>query len=198
MQIRTHHHQVLRVEGELRMDPVKVAEVMEWPVLKTKKEVQSFLGFVNFYHHFIESFSHHARPLFELTKKDQKWKWEKAEQRAFDEIKTHVTSSPILCFTDDSKAFCIEADSSNFATSAVLSQQSTDNLKWHPIAFYSKSLNTVKQNYEIHNKEMLAVMRALEEWRHFLEGAKQRVEIWMDHKNLEYFMTTKKLNRRQA
>ena len=120
------------------------------------------------------------------------------EQHAFDEIKCCVTSFPILCFADDSKPFCIKADSLNFATGAVLLQQSLDNLKWHPIAFYSKSLNAVERNYEIHDKEMLAMMRSLEEWRHFLEGVQHRVEIWMDHKNLEYLMTTKKLNRRQA
>jgi hypothetical protein len=106
--------------------------------------------------------------------------------------------SPALRFTNDSKAFCIDADSSNFATGAVLSQQSEDDLKWHPITFYSKSLNTVEHNYEIHDQEMLAVMRSLEEWRHFLEGAKHKVEIWTDHKNLKYFMIAKKLNCRQA
>jgi hypothetical protein len=67
------------------------------------------------------------------------------------------------------------------ATGAVLSQQSPYDFKWHPVAFYSKSLNTVEWNYEICDKEMLVVMRALEEWRHFLEGAKHRVEIWTDH-----------------
>jgi RNase H-like domain found in reverse transcriptase/Reverse transcriptase (RNA-dependent DNA polymerase)/Integrase zinc binding domain/Chromo (CHRromatin Organisation MOdifier) domain/Retroviral aspartyl protease len=185
-------------EGEVRMDPVKVAGVTEWPIPATKKEVQSFLGFANFYRRFIEGFSHHARPLFELTKKDQKWSWGEDEQRAFDEIKTRVTSSPILRFADDSKAFRVEADSSDFATGAVLSQQSVDDLRWHPIAYYSKSLNAVERNYDIHDKEMLAVMRALEEWRHFLEGAQHQVEVWTDHKNLEYFMTAKKLNRRQA
>jgi hypothetical protein len=92
----------------------------------------------------------------------------------------------------------VEADSSDFTTGAVLLQQSSDDLKWHSIAFYSKSLNAVERNYKIHDKEMLAVMRSSEEWRHFLEGAKHKVEIWMDHKNLEYFMTVKKLNRRQA
>jgi len=70
--------------------------------------------------------------------------------------------------------------------------------KWHPVAFYSKSLSSVERNYEIHDKEMLAIIRALEEWRHFLEGATHPVEIWTDHKNLKYFMTAKKLNRRQA
>ena len=88
--------------------------------------------------------------------------------------------------------------SSDFATGAVLSQQSTTDGKWHPVAFYSKSLSSVERNYEIHDKEMLAIIRALEEWRHFLEGATHPVEIWTDHKNLEYFMTAKKLNRCQA
>jgi hypothetical protein len=89
-----------------------------------------------------------------------------------------------LHFADNSKAFRIEADSSDYATSRVLSQQSLDDLKWHPIAFYSKSLNAIECNYDIHDKEMLVVMRALEEWWHFLEGAKQKVKIWTDHKNL--------------
>jgi len=98
----------------------------------------------------------------------------------------------------DSKPFRVEADSSDFATGAVLSQQLMADEKWHPVAFYSKSLSSVEQNYEIHDKEMLAIIRALEEWRHFLERATHPVEIWTDHKNLEYFMTAKKLNRRQA
>ena len=79
-----------------------------------------------------------------------------------------------------------------------MSQQSPEDNKWHPVAFLSKSLSLVEQNYEIHDKEMLAIVRALEEWRHFVEGAEHRCEIWMDHKNLQYFMTAKKLNRRQA
>jgi len=66
------------------------------------------------------------------------------------------------------------------------------------VAFYSKSLSLVERNYEIHDKEMLAIICALEEWRHFLEGAQHPVEIWTDHKNLEYFMTAKELNRCQA
>src|SRR6202789_1056477 len=185
-------------EGEMRMDPVKVAGVTEWPAPTNRKEVQSFLGFANFYRRFIEGFLHHAKPMFELTKKDRKWSWGTNEQSAFDEIKTRITSSPILRFADDSKSFRIEADSSDYATGSVLSQQSSDDLKWHPIAFYSKSLNAVERNYEIYDKEMLAVMRSLEEWRHFLKGVKHKVEIWTDHKNLEYFMTAKKLNRRQA
>jgi hypothetical protein len=139
-----------------------------------------------------------TKPLFELTKKDHKWTWGEGEQQVFGKLKGCITSSPILHFTDDSKVFHIKADSSDFATGAVLSQQSLDDLKWHPIAPYSKSLNEVKQNYKIHDKEMLTVMRSLEEWRHNLKEVKCQVKIWMDHKNLEYFMTAKKLNHRQA
>ena len=95
-------------------------------------------------------------------------------------------------------AFHIEADGSGVATGAVLSQVSPDDEKWHPVAFLSKSLSAVEWNYEIHDVEMLAIVRALEQWRHFLEGAQHPAEIWTDHKNLEYFRTAQKLNRRQA
>jgi len=105
--------------------------------------------------------------------------------------------APILALPDNLQPFRIEADSTYFATRAVLSQQSPEDNKWHPVAFLSKSLSLVEWNYKIHDKEMLTIVRALE-WRHFVEGAEHRCEIWTDHKNLQYFMTTKKLNRRQA
>jgi len=117
---------------------------------------------------------------------------------AFEDLKTAVTTAPVLVSPQDSEPFWVEVDSSDFATEAVLSQQSTTDRKWHPVAFYSKSLSSVEWNYKIHNKEMLAIIHALEEWRHFLEGATHPVEIWTNHKNLEYFMIAKKLNRCQA
>ena len=80
----------------------------------------------------------------------------------------------------------------------MLSQQSLDDEKWHPVTFLSKSLSVVECNYEIHDKEMLVIIQAMEEWRHFLEGAEHKFKVWTDYKNLEYFMTAKKLNQRQA
>src|SRR6202040_2531558 len=180
------------------MDPVKIAGVAEWPIPNSKQEVQSFLGFTNFYRWFIEGFSHLARPLFDLTQNNSIWHWTETENTAFDHIRTRITSAPILMFPDETWPFRVEADSSDFAIGAMLSQQSLEDDKWHPIAYYSKSLNVVERYYEIHDKEMLAVIRALEEWRHFLEGARHKFEIWTDHKNLEYFMSAKKLNRRQV
>jgi hypothetical protein len=114
-------------------------------------------------------------------------------------LKELVTSSPVLVLPDDDLPFRLEADGSGIATGAVLSQQSRDDNAWHPVAFLSKALNPVEQNYEIHDTEMLAIIiRGLEEWRHYLEGACHPVEIWTDHKNLEYFHVAQKLNRRQA
>jgi hypothetical protein len=185
-------------ENQVEMDPVKVAGVTDWPEPCNKREVQSFLGFANFYRRFIKDFSHHARPLFNLTKNEQKWQWGSSEVSAFRNLKELVTSAPVLMTPADDQLFHIEADSSDFATGAVLSQLSTEDGKWHPVAYYSKSHLEMERNYEIHDKEMLAIIRALDEWRHFLEGATHKVEIWTDHKNLEYFMSAKKLNRWQA
>lgn len=183
--------------GQIEMDPVKVEGVSKWPEPRNVKEVQSFLGFVNFYRRFIQDFSEIARPLHELTGKGVTWRWAARQQDAFDSLKKKITSSPVLIFPDETKPYKIEADSSDYASGAVLSQEGSDG-KWHPVAFMSKSLNSVERNYEIYDKEMLAIIRSLEEWRHYLEGAQHPFEIWTDHKNLEYFMTAQKLTRRQA
>jgi hypothetical protein len=116
-------------EGQAEMDPVKVAGVADWPKPQNKKEVQLFLGFTNFYWQFIQDFSHHAQPLFDLTGKNTPWTWGEAQQTAFDELKCAVTSQPVLMFADDACPFHIKAESSNFATSVVLSQQSTADKK---------------------------------------------------------------------
>jgi hypothetical protein len=109
------------------MDPVKVAGVADWPEPTSKKEVQSFLGFTNFYQCFIKDFSEHARLLFDLTKNDVKWHWGTDEQSVFDRLKQNVTTAPVITSPDSTQPLCIEADSSNFATRAVLSQVSPED-----------------------------------------------------------------------
>jgi len=132
-----------------------------------------------------------------LTRKDVKWQWGEEQQKAFDELKRIFTTKPILAALDLDKEFRIEADTLNYATGGVLSMKGPNKL-WRPVAFISKSLSDTERNYEIYDKEMLAVVRCLEAWRHFLEETMTRFEIWTDHKNLEYFMKVQKLNRRQA
>ena len=104
------------------------------PLTRNQQEVQAFLGFTNFYCQFIQDFSHHARPLFDLTRKDQKWQWKSSEASTFQKLK-EVTSTPVLTTPVDDQPFRIEADSSDFATGAVLSQLSAEDGKWHPVAF---------------------------------------------------------------
>jgi RNase H-like domain found in reverse transcriptase/Reverse transcriptase (RNA-dependent DNA polymerase) len=153
--------------------PVKVVGVIDWPTLTSKRRYSPFSGSQTSIEDSSKISCTTWNPFLSSQKKSE------IGNGGFQSslIKNQVTSSPILCFADDSKAFHIEADSSDYATGSVLSQQSSDNLKWHPITFYSKSLNAVKQNYEIHDNKMPVVMRSLEEWRHFLKGVKHKVEI---------------------
>jgi hypothetical protein len=180
------------------MDLVKIAGVADWLMPSNKKEVQSFVGFVNFYQCFIPGFSHHARALFDLTMKDVRFIWGLPQEDSFMKLKELVTSAPVLVLPNNDLLFRLEADSSGIATGVVLSQQQVNDNAWHPIAFLSKALSPVECNYEIHDTEMLAIIQGLEEWRHYLEGARHPVEIWTDHKNLEYFRVAQKLNCRQA
>src|SRR5258708_1256724 len=169
-------------KDHIAMDPVKVQGVRDWPQPVKVKDVQSFIGFVNFYQRFIHNFSKIACPLHALTHKSKDWSWGAAKQQAFDVLKSAVTSALMLTFLSKSSPFHLECDASNFTTGAVLLQQQEDGL-FHPIGFMSKSFSNMERNYQIHNKEMLAIMCALEEWRHFLEGSNQKFKIHMDHKN---------------
>jgi hypothetical protein len=130
--------------NRVEMDPIKVAGVAEWPTPTNKKEVQSFLGFANFYCQFIANFLHHARPLFDLMKKDAPFAWKEEEEGAFAKLKEIVTSAPVLILPQVDRPFRIEADGSGVATGAVLSQVSLEDDKWHPVAFLSKSLSEVE------------------------------------------------------
>jgi len=125
--------------------------------------MQAFIGFVNFYRRFIQDFSTIARPLFNLTRSNKAWNWDAKKQKAFKCLKMAVTTALVLVSPQGSEPFCIKADSSDFASRAVLSQQLPGEEKWHPVAFYSKFLSPVERNYEIHDKEMLAIIRVLEE-----------------------------------
>src|SRR5258706_4892657 len=184
-------------KDHVAMDLTKVCRVTEWLTPMKVKEAQSFLGFVNFYWKFIHDFSDITHPLYALTHKTQRWVWGSPEQEVFDALKKAVTSAPILTFPSQSSCFCLECDAPNFVTRAVLSQVQADGMH-QPITFMSKGFSDVECNYQIHDKEMLAIMHALDEWHHFLEGAMEKFEILMDHWNLAYFQDAQKLNCQQV
>jgi len=131
-------------ENKVAMNPIKVARVHNWPIPENWTDVQAFIGFVNFYHHFIQGFSTIARPLFNLTHSNKAWNWDTKEREAFECLKMAVTTALVLVSPQDLEPFCIEADSLDFASRAVLSQQLPREDKWHLVAFYSKSLSLVE------------------------------------------------------
>ncbi|KAF8753263.1 hypothetical protein RHS01_06867 [Rhizoctonia solani] len=178
-------------------DPEKISKAVDWATPQTVKGVQEFLGFVNFYRRFIMNFSKLAYPLYQLLRKENPWKWGAEQQESFDNLKRALIESPVLIQPDVSKEFFLECDASDYATGAILSQKGGDD-KLHPVAFLSKSLSPAECNYDIYDKELLAVIRALKEWRHLLEGSEIPVKVLTDHKNLEYFQTKRELNRRLA
>ena len=182
----------------IKMAKGKVEAVLDWKTPASLTEVQSFLGFANFYRRFIKDYSRVARPLTELTKGGKKeWEWNLQAEEAFQELKQRFTTAPILAHFDATKTVIIETDASDFAIGAVLSQRDEEG-RLHPVAFHSRKFQPAEINYEIHDKELLAIVDAFKHWRRYCEGATNQVQVFSDHQNLEYFTTTKILNRRQA
>jgi hypothetical protein len=187
---------IISADG-ISMDPAKTKSIIDWKTPKSAKDIQVFLGFANFYRIFIDGFSRIVSPLTALLKKDTKFVWNSTAQQAFDLLKKLFTTAPILCHADPFKEFTLETDASNYAISGILSQVQNDGLL-HPVGFYSRKMTSSEKNYEIHDKELLAIISCFKEYRHLLIGAQQPVKIFTDHKNLLYFSTTKNLNQRQA
>jgi len=183
--------------NRIQMSKDKMEAVLSWPQPTSLMETQSFLGFANFYRCFIQNYSQVARPLTELTKKTEKWAWNGEAGKAFEELKRRFTTAPILAHFDPARPVILEPDASDFAIGAVLSQRDEEN-RLHPIAFHSRKFTPAEINYKIHDKELLAIVDAFKQRRRYCEGATRQVQVFSDHQNLEYFTTTKVLNRRQA
>jgi hypothetical protein len=187
---------IISTEG-VRMDPQKVDAIVNWEAPINVKDVQAFLGFSNFYRRFIQGFSRIVRPLVSLTKKDTKFHWTSSCQEAFDTLKSLFVSAPILRHFDPSKEVVVECDASDFVSSGILSQEDDDGVL-HPVAFMSKKYDPAECNYEVYDKELLAIVRCFEDWKSELHGSAHQITVITDHSNLRYFMTTKQLSRRQV
>jgi len=180
----------------ISMKSTKVEEIWAWSTPEKAVDVQSFIGFANFYCRFIKGFSKIAKPLMDLTKKGIKWAWTPSCQYALDILKEMFTTGPILTPFDDTRPTKLETDASVFVLGAVLSQLCED-VKWYPVAFHSRKFSPAEINYDVHDKEMGAIVAAFKEWAYMLMSVDEQILVYTDHKNLEYFNTTKTLNRRQ-
>ncbi|KAG5718343.1 hypothetical protein E4T56_gene8366 [Termitomyces sp. T112] len=144
----------------VRMDPAKVDVILNWPSLRNVKEVQSFLGFANFYRCFIDNYSGITKPLNQLTRKDTPWDWDSKCQSMFLLLKKAFTSAPVLHHFDPSLPIMLECDASDYAIAGILSQSNSGGKDLRPVAFYTRSMIPVELNYNIHDKELLTIVEA--------------------------------------
>jgi hypothetical protein len=175
----------------------KVSAITEWPTPRKVKDIQSFLGFCNFYRRFIYDYSGIVIPLTRLTRSGVKWNWTEICQTAFDRLKAAFLEAPILHHWVPNRQITVETDASDYAIASILSIIGDDG-DIHPVAFRSHTLGPSEVNYDTHDKELLAIFDAFTIWRHYLEGASLPIDVVTDHKNLEYFTSTKVLTRRQV
>ncbi len=174
--------------GGIQMDEGKVEAITTWTVPSNIKELQRFLGFSNFYRRFTQNYSVITSPLTSLLRnKPKSLSWTPAATEAFEKLKEAFTHAPILVHPDPKEPFVIEVDASTMGVGAVLSQQQGTPAKLHPCAFFSRKLSPAERNYDIGKRELLAIKLALEEWRHWLEGAQHPFSVLTDHKNLQLY-----------
>ncbi|MCI15236.1 RNA-directed DNA polymerase (Reverse transcriptase), partial [Trifolium medium] len=161
------------------VDPNKVKSVIQWPVPKNVKGVRGFLGLTGYYRKFIRDYGKIAKALTELTKKDS-FKWGTEAQCAFDELKRRLTTAPVLSLPDFTKEFVIECDASGSGLGAILMQDKK------PIAYFSKALGVRNLTKSAYEKELMAVVLAIQHWRPYLLG--RRFTVYTDQKSLKQLM----------
>uniref|UniRef100_A0A8C5MZM0 Gypsy retrotransposon integrase-like protein 1 n=1 Tax=Leptobrachium leishanense TaxID=445787 RepID=A0A8C5MZM0_9ANUR len=181
------------------MDPKKLEAISHWPLPKGLKAIQRFIGFSNYYRRFIKGFSSIIAPITALTRKGgDTQNWSSSALEAFERLKEAFSTAPILHHPDPNRPFVLEVDASETGVGAVLSQRPADDKPMQPCGFYSRKLSPTEARYDIGDRELLAIILALKEWRHLLEGSTCPFSILTDHKNLIYLSEAKRLNPRQA
>ena len=194
-QTKVEYLGVIILKDSVKVDPIKVKGVIDWPEPKDKWEIYQSLGFCNFYQQFIRGFAQLAKSLIELTGK-KAWKWSEEERRAFAKLKKFLTSTPTLAIPNSEYKLWIEINTLGYAIGEILTQQQPDE-SWKPILFLFQALNETKRNYEIYDQELLAIIIEIRHWRQYLLG-RNEFKVWTNHKNLEYFRSLQKLNCCQA
>ena len=174
----------------IEVDEEKVKAIQEWSTPTTVSQVRSFHGLASFYRRFVRDFSSLAAPLTEVIKKNVPFKWGKEQEKAFSLIKEKLTNAPLLVLPNFAKTFEIECDASGIGIGAVLMQEG------RPIAYFSEKLSGAALNYPTYDKEMYALVRALENWQHYL-WPKEFV-IHTDHESLKHLKGQQRLNKRHA
>jgi hypothetical protein len=190
---------VISPDEKIAMEADGIASVEDWPTSKSVKEVQLLMGFTNFYRRFIKKYAKVTAPITDLLKQEtsNKWKWTREADAALQKLKRAFTVAPILQHFDAEKPITLQTDASGFAIAGILNQFDGFGVL-RPTSFSSRKCSPAEQTYDTYDRELLAIVVAMEQWRHHLVGARYKILIQCDHKNLVYFQTTKVLSHRQA
>jgi hypothetical protein len=179
-------------ENDIKVDPDKIQVIKDWPRPTTVAEVRSFLGLANYFRKFVQAFGSLAKPLTHLTKQGQKFpkEWSQEAINNFEALmKAALCNAPTLAMPDPVVPYTVICDASDFAIGALLMQND------HPIAYLSRGMNDAQKRYHTTERELLAVVSALKEWRHYLD---RPFTVVTDHNPLTFFATKKDLSGRQA
>jgi len=182
-------------ENGLCVSPDKVDAVKSWPTPGNVHDVRSFLGLAGFYRRFVKGFSEIALPMTELTHDKAPWKWGSEQQKAFDQLKAALCSAPVLILPDPTKPFVLNCDSCAFAIGATLQQDHGNGLQ--PVAYRSRKLSKAERNYDVREREFMAILDACSHWRHYLHSDEPFV-LKSDHSSLVHYMTMPNLTGRLA
>lgn len=195
---------ILPTEG-VKVDPLRVSTIMDWPLPKSFRDIQVFLGFANFYRRFIREFSRIVGGLTAMSKGSSKGKFPgmnfhltKNAKSSFHHLCSAFTTAPTLRHFDPLLFIRVETNALGFAISGILSQQHPETGQWHPVAFWSRKKKIAEMNYGISESEMLAIVEACKQWRHYVEGSTHCIAVITDHANLQRFLIDKSLNRREV
>jgi hypothetical protein len=192
------------------MEPERVTAIQDWPIPQSIRDIRVFIGFANYYRRFIQGFSRLAAPLNKYTEGVKSTARRKDETRhlglspeatqAFDNLKQAFITAPILHHFDPERPIRVETDASGYAISGIVSQPHDVDGKtqWFPVGYFSKKMVAAEKNYDTHDTELLAIVASFKHFRYYLEGARHQVEVLTDHENLQWFMSTKTLSRRQV
>jgi hypothetical protein len=188
--------------GSIALDPEKLRAIRDWEPPKVggapgRTKIREFLGFCNFYRQAIGHYSEMAIPLTNLTAPTREWKWGKAETTAWQLLKTAILAAPVLMAYDEDLPVICHTDACDEALAGAVEHE-LPNGEIRPIGFYSKKLNPAERNYSVHDKELLAIVKTFKDFRHILQGSKDPVIVYSDHKALQWFTQKHDLNQRQA
>ena len=194
MQSRLELLGVILENGIMHIDPAKQEGISKWPrILKDKTDVQRTMGMLQYHRQFIPKFSHLARPIFATLKKGQAFTWTKEAEQALDEIIRQIADDPQISHPNPDKPFELEIDASNYATGAVLFQRDKQG-KRIEVGYHSRALNAAERNYDVYDREFLALIRVFTFWRYLLQGLPYQIKVYTDHANLTKHREAQKLS----